>query len=746
MIEIEVVIRYIYTIMKLRAKIGFILLLAGLNLVMIASAAGQGWLSYSSTSTVRYMAYFDDSLQVITSGGWLKVDRATGGMSKITNDDGLGTNDLNYVLKDTSDVVWLAGYGRLIRVKNNVTTPFLLFDTDNNLMTLYCVADDNDQLWVGTSGGLALFSKNIDGGQYEDFYYRFDDLDPEPTVSDIFIRNDSIWLATSEGLAFADKSNPDLLKSYAGWKAIKPSQLTTSTLDSVSSLTLFGQQLYLGTPGGLYRLDINDTDTSLTGIALLDGKRIRHIMPQNDSLFVYTASGVFVYDGSTWAAVSITGIADNNLSSGLMIDDVYWVGSLSSGLYYKTGTLFEKFADGGLPANNVSALLADQDGNVIGGFNKYGLSVFSDDRWNVLEFSRSRDGIMDLLQDNNGNIWVATWGDGVSCIRADTTITFKEDNSTLRGVLEAPSYVAANGLAKASHYVFVLNYNGRDENAVRFVDMNDVTRWGILGFDDGITDPLSIALAAYDDVIVVGTQDKGLFYYYFGPDPFDKSDDSVAILRESNSWLSSDEIRTIKFDYNGTLWVGTKFGLSQYDVGIDRFVNTILPSGFGPDVTHLEFDRRGNIWIGSTNGLARFGAGTGSIDLYTSLNSGLLDNNITALAVNPETSDLWVGTDFGVSRLASTIGPPTDDISKVIAFPNPYIIRDDGDVLSFNYDGNAVVRLYTVNGELVRKTDINLPWDGKNQQGEAVAPGVYLFLLTAEDGSVGRGKILLVRQ
>ncbi|MEW5924059.1 MAG: two-component regulator propeller domain-containing protein [Candidatus Zixiibacteriota bacterium] len=727
-------------------KLRFILLLVGLNLALITVAAGQEWLSYSSTSTVRYMAYFDDSLQVVTSGGWLRVDRATGGMRKITNDDGLGTNDLNYILKDTSDAVWLAGYGRLIRVKNDITTPFLLFDTDNNLMTLYCAADDNNQLWIGTSGGLALFSKNIDGGQFEDFYYRFDDLDPEPTVSDIFTRNDSIWLATSEGLAFADKSNPDLLKSYASWKAIKPSLLTSSALDSVSSLAFFNQNLYLGTPSGLYRLDINDTDTSLIGIALLDGKRIRHIMPQNDSLFVYTSSGVFVYDRSTWATVSITGIADNNLSSGLIIDGFYWVGSLSSGLYYKTGTLFEKFADGGLPANNVSALIADLQGNVIGGFGKHGLSVFSDEQWNVLDFNRSRDGVMDLLLDDSGNIWVATWGDGVSSIRANTTITFKEDNSTLRGVSEAPAYIAVSCLARASHYIFMLNYNGRDGNAVRVVDMNDITKWGTIGFDDGITDPLSISLAAYEDVIVIGTQDKGLFYYYFGPDPFNKTDDSVTILRESNSWLSSDEIRTIEYDYDGTLWVGTKFGLSQYDVGIDRFVNVVLPAGFGPDVTHLEFDRRGNIWIGSTNGLARFGAGTGNIDLYTSLNSGLLDDYITALAVNPETNDLWVGTPFGISRLESTIGPPTDNISDVIAFPNPFIIRDGGEFLSFNYDGNAVVRIYTVSGELVRETDINLPWDGKNQQGEAVAPGVYLFLLTAEDGSVGRGKILLVRQ
>ncbi|MBW1729084.1 MAG: hypothetical protein JRJ62_16265, partial [Deltaproteobacteria bacterium] len=52
--------------------------------------AQSDWVSYSSTASVRYIDYFDDSLQVISSGGWLKVDPFTLGMRKITNNDGLG--------------------------------------------------------------------------------------------------------------------------------------------------------------------------------------------------------------------------------------------------------------------------------------------------------------------------------------------------------------------------------------------------------------------------------------------------------------------------------------------------------------------------------------------------------------------------------------------------------------------------------------------------------------------------------
>jgi len=708
--------------------------------------AQSDWISYSSTSTVRYMDYFDDSLQVISSGGWLKIGFPDLGMRKITDNQGLGTNDLYCVLKDNAGTVWLVGAGRLIRDLDGQYKSYLFFDRDNELMSLYCIADDSDQLWVGTENGLALFDKHVDDGQIEDFYIRFGDFDPEPPVFDVMLDGDSIWIATSGGIAAADKSNPDLLKSFANWRTFRPSDFGASTLDTVTALTSFQGNLYLGTPEGVFRLDYNATDTAMAPIAISPAINVKDMAVAGDSLFVYGDGGFFIYDGFDIEWGSSVGMSDNSFASGRVVNDVHWIGSSKSGLYFELADEFVKYDDGGLPGNQISALTADSVGTLIGGFGRDGLAVFDGETWNTLEFDYTRDGIRDIIFDDNGNIWVASWGDGLGLIRNDTTINFKEDNSTLHGVFDLFTYVVVNGMDITSNYIFMLNFAARDGNPVRVVDVNDISRWESFGFIDGITDPLPNSIACYGEAFVVGTNDKGAFYYYFGPDPFDKSDDTMSVMRESNSWLGSDEVKTIEYDPLGTLWVGTRFGLSQYDLGIDRFVNVTLPLGFGPEINRLEFDPRGNIWMGAKNGLARYSAGTGLIDIFTALNSGLLNDNITALAVNPATNDLWVGTSLGISRLASIIGPPTDVIQEVIAFPNPFVIGGGNESLSFNYRGNAVVRIYTVNGELVRETDINIPWDGKNEQQEFVASGVYLFLLTAEDGSTGQGKILLVRQ
>ena len=63
-----------------------------------------------------------------------------------------------------------------------------------------------------------------------------------------------------------------------------------------------------------------------------------------------------------------------------------------------------------------------------------------------------------------------------------------------------------------------------------------------------------------------------------------------------------------------------------------------------------------------------------------------------------------------------------------------------------NYGLAGDVRIFNVAGELVRQTIVGDPWDGKNDKGEDVASGVYIFVITDSQGNVGRGKLLLIRK
>jgi ligand-binding sensor domain-containing protein len=713
-------------------------------LVAISSVSAGEWEIFTSTSQVRYLDYFNDSLQVVTSGGLLIIDPVTSGFRKVINTDGLGTNNLYHIIKDSNDAVWMAGYGRLIKYADGAYTPYLFYDRNDNLLTLYSLADDGDYLWVGTSSGLALFSKSADGGQIDDFYYRFGDFNPEPVVNDLLIVGDTIWMATSSGLAMADKSDPRQLKSYVNWETFNTSNFPELTVDTVTAVVRFHDKIYIGTTRDVFRLTIGGNDTSFTDIATRSPISVKDMRVEGDSLFIYATGGFFIYTetGISWNSTPTT--PNYNFASGKFIDGTHWLGMLRYGLYIGVDNIYTKFNDGGLISNNVTAFSFSSSGRPGVCFGSDGVALYDSTGWNKLNVA-IRDVVTSSFQDINNNIWVGTWGNGAFKVSPETTINYDENNSSLRGVLEGPTYVVVRGFALSSNYLFMICYRALDGNPVAVVDLNDETRWESFGFSDSITTDRLNSIACNGNALALGTENNGVFYYYFGPDPFDKADDSTVNYREDNSWLGSNNVNIVKFDNQGILWVGTKYGLSRYDPGIDKFIDIVLPDGFGPEVTGLAFDRRGNIWMGSHSGLAYYNSDTRSIDIYNILNSGLTDNEITALGINTATSDLWVGTPSGISVLTSIFGRSTSDITNVIAFPNPFIIRE-GETLSFNYNGEAMVRIYTVAGELVREMSINVAWDGINQNGGKVATGVYLFLLTAPDGSVGRGKILLVRE
>jgi len=716
----------------------------------LAAEISDDWQVYTSAIEIRKVDYFSDTLQVVTSGGWLKIDPDTRQAVKLTGTDGLGTSDLFDIYRDAGGTVWLAGYGRLVKYRHGQFTQFLFVDNDDKLLNLYSLADDGDNIWIGTSAGLALFSKINDGGQIEDFYFRFGSLNAEPTVYDVIVAGDTIWLGTSAGLAIADKSDPGLLKSYINWVTYNAADKPAFERDTVYSLAYHADHLFIGTARNTYRVDIDGIDTSFFKLPTLDPDQVRSLDVVDDTLLIYCRYFFYKYVAGTTLWGPWVEDPPQNYASGRFIEGTHWLGTKSRGLYFNTYSGFARFPDGGLPGNTVEGIAINDNGVIAAVFDRYGSAVFSDGVW-------TRDNIADLVPgnvragarsaavDSSGTVWIGTWGNGLLEIGNDTILNYDETNSSLRGNSDDPVFVVVNDLAVTPEYLFAGNFRAVDGNAVSVFDLSDPSQSLSFGAADGITSDLTTAVGYHDGHLAVGTENSGVFYYYCGDDPFNKSDDSVAHLREDNSRLVSNAVNVVEFDRNGELWVGTKFGLSHYDRGIDRFVTVVLPDGFGPLVTCLAFDRRGNMWLGSINGLAFYNASVGSFTVYNIINSGLPSNDIKSVTIDPTTNDLWVGTPLGIGRFRSRIGRPAAEIGDVIAFPNPFIIRDGSERLQFNYAGLATVRIYTVNGELVREFDVNLSWDGTNESGRDVAAGVYLALITSEEGDVGRAKIMLIR-
>jgi hypothetical protein len=94
------------------------------------------------------------------------------------------------------------------------------------------------------------------------------------------------------------------------------------------------------------------------------------------------------------------------------------------------------------------------------------------------------------------------------------------------------------------------------------------------------------------------------------------------------------------------------------------------------------------------------------------------------------------------------------DMSNVKVYPNPYNPATAvlGKLKVINLPMNSVMKLYSVTGELVRKLsevdDGNLgwlEWDGKNDDGDKVGKGVYIYQIQDAAGNKKTGKIGLIK-
>lgn len=94
---------------------------------------------------------------------------------------------------------------------------------------------------------------------------------------------------------------------------------------------------------------------------------------------------------------------------------------------------------------------------------------------------------------------------------------------------------------------------------------------------------------------------------------------------------------------------------------------------------------------------------------------------------------------FGLARLSGRPQP--------FAAPNPFRVSQDGVTRIFIpvelREAANEVKIYNSGGDLVR-TLSGVEWNGRNDLGEPVASGVYLFVVSTEKG-VGRGRVAVIR-
>jgi ligand-binding sensor domain-containing protein/AraC-like DNA-binding protein len=174
---------------------------------------------------------------------------------------------------------------------------------------------------------------------------------------------------------------------------------------------------------------------------------------------------------------------------------------------------------------------------------------------------------------------------------------------------------------------------GTPSGLVRFDGLNfkKYTRWDIPGLED---DNITCLYEDYNKVLWVGTEDGGLctlkdgrWYHY-----------------SMNDGLSSNRIRAISGDFEGSVWIGTDYGLNRLK-GNEIEVYTEKDGLYDNTITALTIDNWNNLWIGTfRGGVAKFDNGHISVYGYQ---EGLKNLSIRTLFAGAK-GFLWIGTLQGI--------------------------------------------------------------------------------------------------
>ncbi len=228
-----------------------------------------------------------------------------------------------------------------------------------------------------------------------------------------------------------------------------------------------------------------------------------------------------------------------------------------------------------------------------------------------------------------------------------------------------------------------------------------------------------------------------------------------------------------EYDGNKVIWAGTQpaysgeNGISFTRDGGESWSTTLD----GDRVWNFAFDSSA-VWAATSSGLKRSSDGGESWDVFNYMKDevtedGIFSTEFTSVAIIGD--ELWAGNADGLVKGPKDVQPGEDTDWSVFrtfvvsetayAYPSPFSpMVSTGGVVRIHYkpqkDGPVTIKIYDFAMNLVitlldevstAGRDQDREWDGRNEEGDIVANGVYFFKVEAPGGQTEWGKLVVLK-
>lgn len=732
-------------------KVDHIFLITLLFNFSTTAQAGVGdWTTYTSQTDVRDLRLVGDDIWFVTNGGVFVYQITTGSYQQFNNTNGLTSLDAQAIEIDQKGNVWVGFTDGWINYYDATTRGWKRVP-DYLGHPIFDLEAIGDSLLIALDIGISLY--DVRRKEVKETYKHLGwQFSSEINVYDIMISQREIWAATGLGIArtsfeLANLMAPESWTNYTTDQGLPGNQ--------INSIVAHGDSIYAGTNKYVAILRGQNWVTINQGLYY---QNVRKLYSNNNALYAVTYSYVSRWDPGEYQWRNVAPDMPELTSLAVATNGDLWVGREKSG----SGKGFAKFSIAdrtwellvppGPPGNTFNGLAVDKDGVLWCASPQDGIFRFDGKTWRQFTTADGliNNGLNSMTVDSRNRKWSGSIGGGLVMIDNDEKISVFH-HQILSGSPGSPDWVIVSDV-KVDRYnnIWVLNKFAANNNVIAvYTPQLD---WYFFAVQEGI---LSDAVTSLDfdqvDRVWVGTQ-AGVTVIDYKNTLAIKSDD---IIRGNNltmaDGLENNSIKDIAIDQDNVVWIASEGGLNYWDPRTPEKVYS-QTGLLNNAINTIEIDIRNNIWFGTSAGVSMLAFDRYSWTHYTTDNSPLVNDNVTSFSFDSETGKVYIGTANGLSCLETPFSRPRENLNNVKTGPNPFNIKQDIYFAISELSDDVSIMFLTENGMIVRHISNDeilgsyTTWDGKNDEGEPVATGIYIYVIYNEETGLNQvGKVAVIR-
>jgi streptogramin lyase len=741
------------------------------------------WTGYFSYISVKSISQGNDKIYAAAENAIFTYDLSNQEIATITTINGLSGKTITTAHYSDAYGLYIIGY------KNGLIE--IAIDGEDNILKVVDILDKptippnnkkinhfneyNGRLYISTGYGISVY--NLDTLEFGDTYF-IGDLGSHINITQTTVLGDLIYASSSEnGIKSALVADESII-DFEEW--------TTVIEGGYKGIQSLGSELYT----------VNNNNTILkfdldVGFLQIDSfiSPVLDFGVASEVLTITTENSIKAYTEGYSLLEEVNNLIDFDykLQSGYTFNNTFYLGTKELGMLvvpFASSQAEQILPDGPL-FNQPFAIDASPDqlwvafGKIDLFFNPYpltkrGISNFRNKEWLNINYNDLKDEVnvnnindlsyVKINPNNTSEVYMSSYQKGLLKINNQTpSILYNETNSPM----DIPGGDNALGIRlygsdfdREENLWFVQSRanNGlvklTPEGQFQLIDVSNI-------IDAENEQALSDVKVSREGHVFFGAVESGLIGYNPTNNEFNKISEGIG-----NGNLPTNNIRTLAFDNQNKLWIGTLKGLRVlYSVGsffengsnIDAQPIIILEDGvaqellFEQSITDIEVDGANNKWVSTATSGVFYLSSNGQETLlrFTSDNSPLPSDNVLDIAIDDKNGTVYFATKDGLVAYNGTSTAPGEDLESVYAYPNPVRPTYLGNVTIDGLTAKANVKITDITGNLVFETTSeggSVAWDTTAFGSYKVASGVYLVLITSDDNLLTKvTKIMIIR-